>query len=146
METLHASSVAAHGRGLLITGRSGAGKSGLALQLMALGATLVSDDRTVVTLQDDRLYLDAPDTIRGLIEARGLGILRANSAPAPLFAILDLDSPEAERLPPVRKRELLGVEVTLLHNFASPYFAAALMQYLKAGQTELGTDWVQTEK
>ncbi|WP_370312325.1 HPr kinase/phosphorylase [Sagittula sp.] len=136
-ETLiHASSVAVAGRGLLIRGRSGAGKSALALELLALGATLVADDRTLVSLRDGRLWMDAPETIRGMIEARGLGILNAQSAPAPLAAIVDLDSEETERLPPIRKSTLLGMDVPLLHKTARPYFPAALVQYLKAGRRE----------
>ena len=45
---VHASAVSLGGRGVLILGRSGAGKSGLALRLIALGAQLVSDDRVVL--------------------------------------------------------------------------------------------------
>ena len=139
METvLHATSVAIAGRGLLICGRSGAGKSGLALNLMAMGADLVADDRTVVARAGDRLMMQAPEAIRGLIEARGIGLLQANTVKAPLATILDLDLDEQERLPPIRKRSLLGVEVPLLHNFASPYFPAALVQYLRAGRRESG--------
>ena len=47
-ETLHVSSVAVNGAAILISGRSGAGKSDLALRLIDRGATLVSDDYTLV--------------------------------------------------------------------------------------------------
>ena len=67
---VHASCVALGGRGVLILGGSGAGKSGLALQLMAYGAALVSDDRTILSNRDGALQAAAPDTIRGRIEAR----------------------------------------------------------------------------
>ena len=133
--TLHASAVALDGRGLLIRGASGSGKSSLTLQLIALGATLVSDDRVVVSRDGDVLRLDAPDTIRGRIEARGVGILHATTArDVALTAVIDLDTAEAERLPPHRVTDILGVAVALIHNCAHPSFPAALRQYLIAGR------------
>ncbi|MGR3496562.1 HPr kinase/phosphorylase [Citreimonas sp.] len=133
--TLHASAVALNGRGLLIRGASGSGKSGLALQLMALGASLVSDDRTVVSRAGAQVRLNAPDTIRGRIEARGVGILNADAVrDATLVAVVDLDTPEAERLPPHRVTDILGVAVALIHNCAHTSFPAALRQYLDAGR------------
>lgn len=74
-ENLHASCVAAEGHAVLITGRSGSGKSDLALRLIDRGFTLVSDDRTILRKQDGRLIASAPDTIKGKIEVRGVGIL-----------------------------------------------------------------------
>ncbi|MEO1532556.1 MAG: serine kinase, partial [Pseudomonadota bacterium] len=47
-DPLHASAVALGERGLLILGPSGAGKTRLALELVALGAELVADDRVIV--------------------------------------------------------------------------------------------------
>ncbi|MFN3389305.1 MAG: HPr kinase/phosphorylase, partial [Allosphingosinicella sp.] len=48
-ETVHASCVAIGGRAVLIAGRSGSGKSDLALRLIDRGARLVSDDYTILT-------------------------------------------------------------------------------------------------
>ena len=45
---LHATCVAIDGRGVVLTGASGAGKSGLGLQLIDGGAMLVSDDVTAI--------------------------------------------------------------------------------------------------
>ena len=53
---LHATTVALAGQGVLILGPSGSGKSGLALQLMAMGAELVADDRTIVTARGSTLH------------------------------------------------------------------------------------------
>jgi HPr kinase/phosphorylase len=132
---LHASAVAVRGRGLLIRGASGAGKSGLALEMMALGATLIADDRVAVRRVGAGLRLSAPAAIRGMIEARGLGLLHAPSVEAvALAAVLDLDRAETERLPPERRCRILGVEVALLHNPASPHLSAALTQYLTSGR------------
>ena len=72
-----------------------------------------------------------PAALRGLIEARGLGLLQAEVAdPSVLVAVLDLDQTETERLPPERTTLLLDRELPLLHNSAHAYFPAALVQYL----------------
>lgn len=134
---LHASCVACAGRAVAILGASGSGKSGLALSLMALGCDLVSDDRTAVAARDGVLLATAPVRIRNRIEARGVGILGARAAAAARVVLaVDLDEIEAERLPPWRTRVVLGVEIPLLHRVESPYFPAAILQYLKAGRVE----------
>ena len=133
--TVHASCVAVEGRGLLILGRSGSGKSALALALMALGADLVADDRVILTPGPQGPVASAPAALCGLIEARGLGILRAVPVPsAVVAAVVDLDQQEAERLPPTRTITLAGTDIPLFHGQAMPYFPAALMQYLKGGR------------
>ena len=62
-ETLHVSCVAKDGRAILIAGRSGAGKSDLALRLIDRGAHLVSDDYTVVKRVAGRLVACPPRNI-----------------------------------------------------------------------------------
>lgn len=74
-ETLHATSVAIGGRAVLLSGPSGAGKSDLGLRLIDRGATLISDDYTVVKWVDGRLEATAPETITGMMEVRGLGVV-----------------------------------------------------------------------
>ncbi|QBF30037.1 HPr kinase/phosphorylase [Thalassococcus sp. S3] len=133
-KVLHATCVAYAGRGLLITGASGQGKSSLALHLMALGAELVSDDRVILTRRDNRIVADAPDTIRGLIEARGFGLLNAKPfGPSDLHAVVTLDKTEAKRLPDPAEITLLGVTFPLFQKSETTHFPAALVQYLKAG-------------
>ena len=135
--TVHASCVALGGRALLITGASGAGKSGLALTLMAFGAGLVADDRTILTAADGALWADCPATILGRIEARGIGILAA--APAGrsrLAAVVDLDRDETERLPPMREVSYLGHTLPLILNGRGLSFAAGLLQYLKSMRSD----------
>lgn len=132
---LHASAVAFEGRAVLITGPSGAGKSSLALGMMALGATLVSDDRTLVTRQGDTVIASAPDTLSGLIEARFIGILHAAPAGStPVTLVVDLAASESDRLPPRRTTPILGVALPLVRSSQMPQLAAALVQYLKAGR------------
>lgn len=136
-QILHANAVVVQGRGLLIKGASGKGKSGLSLQLMALGAQLVADDRTVLELQGGQVWMSAPEPIRGLIEARGIGILSAQPAlRARLSAVLDLDHDETDRLPPKREISLLGCRFPLFFRVSTPYFQASLIQYLKGGRRE----------
>lgn len=131
---LHASAVSFQGRGLLIRGASGSGKSALALELMARGAGLVADDRCELHPIPGGLELRAPQAISGLIEARGLGILRASPvAAAQLHAIVDLDHLASDRLPRHQEAEILGCALPLLYRVDAPHFAAALIQYLKSG-------------
>lgn len=131
---LHASCVALEGRGLLITGVSGQGKSALALQLMAFGAQLVADDRVLLQLLHGQVVASAPEPIRGLIEARFMGLLRAQiRSPVPVAALVDLDEAETERLPVRHTTRLLDQEVVLVKRVDGAHFAPALMQYLRCG-------------
>ncbi|MFC7703120.1 HPr kinase/phosphorylase [Plastorhodobacter daqingensis] len=133
---LHASTVAWGGRGLLILGASGAGKSSLALQLMAFGAGLVADDRTVVVRREGRLLASVPPPLAGLIEARGLGLLSAvPQGPVPLVLAVDLDHAEDQRLPPAREHQVLGCRIPLVRRVDHAAFPAAVLQYLKEGRS-----------
>lgn len=135
--TLHATTVDYGGKGVLIAGASGAGKSALALDLMALGATLVADDRTIVTCTDENYIASAPKAIEGMIEARGVGLLLAERTErSALVLAIDLDRTETERLPPPRRFERGFVSLTCLNKVDAPYFPAAILQYLKVGRRE----------
>ena len=119
--------------GLLILGRSGAGKSELALELMGQGARLVADDQTDLLRVGSSVWLSAPDVIRGMIELRGMGILRADTLErAPLGVIVDLDVTETERLPPPRHRVILDLAFPLLNNAPGRAFAIGLKHYMLA--------------
>jgi HPr kinase/phosphorylase len=134
---MHASCVAMKGRAVLILGRSGSGKSALALQLMAYGADLVADDRVQLHCDTGKLFATAGRKPSGMIEARQVGILSVEPVERGLVVMaVDLDHIETVRLPPDRFMDLLGVQVPLLHNVDSPYFAAAVLQYLKSGKAD----------
>ncbi len=129
-QNIHASCVAANGKGLLILGPSGAGKSALALQMIALGAQLVADDRCEIWAEQDRLYARAPAEIAGLIEARGIGILRLPFCEhIQVKAAVNLSDSSFERIPSPRSLQLLEVEVEFLPFQAAPHFPSALMCY-----------------
>ena len=114
-ETLHASTVAVDGRAVLIAGPSGAGKSDLALRLLDRGFTLVSDDRTLVRREGERLVASAPPNIAGKLEIRGIGIVDmdvVDNMPVALFVEL---TSEIQRLPDEnRERPVLGVRIPLI--------------------------------
>ena len=67
---VHGSAIAVGGRGFLIRGASGSGKSGLVLQMMALGADLISDDQVIMERSAGTIIMSAPQTLVGKIEAR----------------------------------------------------------------------------
>jgi HPr kinase/phosphorylase len=135
-DTLHATCVGLEGRGLLILGPSGAGKSALALQLIARGAALVSDDQTRVTAMDGRLFASCPNPdLMGMIEARGMGILRAPALTrVEVRLVVDLGQRESDRLPPRRTVTLLGSPVSLVLQVQNDHFPDALMLYLRHGR------------
>jgi serine kinase of HPr protein (carbohydrate metabolism regulator) len=111
-ETLHASCVAIDGRGVLIEGRSGEGKSDLALRLIDRGAVLVSDDYIICTRNAGALYGAAPATIAGKIEVRGIGLIELphlERAPIALIVTI-LETPP--RFPDgPRVRQIAGIDI-----------------------------------
>lgn len=129
---LHATTVRVDGQGVLFLGPSGSGKSALALQLLAWGAKLVADDRTDITRDGARLIADVPAAIAGMIEARGVGLLRAPAAgPTPLALVVDLSRQETARLPQPHSHSILGITLPCLHAVTKPHFAASILLYLR---------------
>jgi len=135
--TLHGTCVAYGESGLLIIGVSGSGKSALALALMGMDATLVADDRVTITNRDGVLIAHCPPAIKGMIEARGIGLLAAKTQPTTLITrVVDLDQIEQDRLPLRRSLTILGVEVDLVFGKDTPNLAAALNQLMQIGRIE----------
>jgi serine kinase of HPr protein (carbohydrate metabolism regulator) len=111
-ETLHVSAVAIDGRAVLIGGRSGTGKSDLALRLIDRGAVLVSDDYTFIRREKGQALASPPAAIEGKIEVRGVGIVERESvADIPVALFVDLDA-QPERLPGGEERiSVAGVAI-----------------------------------
>jgi HPr kinase/phosphorylase len=133
--TLHASAVAVGGRGVLLLGPSGAGKSALALALIARGAGLIADDRVTLTRAGNALLARAPEPLVGLIEARGIGILRLPAVPeAPLVLAVDLGRPPAARMPHPAAITHLGVDIELILAREIPNIDVLVTIYLHNGR------------
>lgn len=98
-ETIHATCVAIDGKGVLLYGRSGFGKSDLALRLIDRGALLVSDDYTILRPARGRLIASAPPSIAGKLEIRGLGIVDVETAPDVAVALCVILDEAVDRMP-----------------------------------------------
>ncbi len=106
---VHATTVDIAGLGVLILGESRAGKSDLALRFIADGALLVADDQTDVAVVGDALRATSPATISGLLEARGVGIIRAATTSATRLRLaVSLIVTLPERMPELRAWSLPG--------------------------------------
>ncbi len=102
---------------------------------MALGAMLVADDKVVLHRRAALVMASAPPDLRGLIEARGIGLLRCTpSETVPLCVVVDMDMVETARYPERRQISLLGQDLPLLRRVDTPHFAPALLQYLTSGR------------
>jgi serine kinase of HPr protein (carbohydrate metabolism regulator) len=113
---LHATCVSIHGKGVVLLGDSGCGKSDLALRLIEGGAVLVADDRVEITRHEEHLLAAPPDRLRGLIEARGVDILTLpylESAPLSLAVSL-VPRESVERLPEPKFWSCLDLQLPLL--------------------------------
>ncbi len=128
-EIVHASCVAIGGRGVLLAGRSGSGKSDLALRLIDRGAVLVSDDYTELRGVGDSLLAQAPATIAGRIEARGVGLLDMPAAAgAAICLYADLDR-APDRLPEAGTIRLAGLDIPLVRVSALEPSAPIKLEY-----------------
>lgn len=118
-ENIHATAILLAGKGVLIRGPSGSGKSLLALYLLDIfasrgrDAVLVSDDRVELESDGETILLHTPATIAGLIELRGHGIVsRPYQSGKRLDLVVDL-VPALERMPEDNdfRTTLSGVEI-----------------------------------
>lgn len=123
---VHATAVALDGRAVLLRGPSGSGKSDLALRLIDAGARLVADDQSEVWREGDTVVVRAPAAIAGLIEVRGIGIVRlAALERAPVALVADLVPAErVERLPERQSATLFGIALPLVA--IAPFEASAV--------------------
>ena len=125
MLLVHASCIALEGRGVLLRGVPGAGKSDLALRLIDGGATLVADDQVALMNVGEALLAAPPARIAGLLEVRGIGIVSMHFvSECPVHLVLDLVAPHAvERMPEAASIELFGQRIA--HAVLAPFEASA---------------------
>jgi HPr kinase/phosphorylase len=124
---IHASCVAMGTAGVLLLGPSGAGKSDLVLRLIDQGAKLVADDRTILFIAKGALWARAPASIKGLLEIRGLGIVKLPVRASVKIALVvrlgregvRLPKPQFYRPPAPLKAAALPQEIALDARFAS---------------------------
>jgi serine kinase of HPr protein (carbohydrate metabolism regulator) len=133
LANIHATALVLGDRGVLIRGASGSGKTTLALALIAAFqshgrfARLVGDDQLFATERGGRLLVQAPVTIAGLAEIRGIG-----PHPLPFLprAVIDrvvwlVLEAEAPRFADPRREAIAGVELPRLDLAARNAAAAA---------------------
>ena len=129
---IHATAIVIGTTGLVFTGPSGTGKSAIALHCIGearargLFAAMVSDDQVLVSEAGGRLIARAPQSIAGLAEMRGAGIVAVETVEAAVLrlAIRPVEPPFAERLPPQDERlEVLPARFLPLTRL--PLFAGA---------------------
>jgi len=123
---VHATAIAIEGDAILLRGPPGAGKSDLALRLIEDEARLIADDQALLRRADNHVLVRAPAAIAGLIEVRGVGILRVDCLDeAPLALVVDLvPSAEVERIPDNRFEVVLGLPIRLIA--LAPFEASAV--------------------
>ena len=119
---LHGTAVLLRGRAhppaaVFLRGLSGSGKSDLAFRLVEKGATLVCDDQVVFQRKQDKVMVSGVAAINGLLEVRGVGLLRypAEPHPVPLRLIVNLvKRDDVPRLPDWKNEDILGVNIAVL--------------------------------
>ncbi len=132
-ETHHATCVDFNGKGVLLIGKSGAGKSDLALRLIKNNqhssnlVTLVSDDRVCLTALNNILIASPPKPLEGLLEVRGVGLCHFDFlASTSIYLLVKLDKNKAvERLPDFSQQQDTIVGITIPYIVLNPFESSA---------------------
>ncbi len=106
---LYASCAAREGCGVLLLGPSGSGKSDLLLRLLVQGFTLVADDQVFI----EAGWAAPPVALAGLLEVRGLGIVRLPHI-APIRLALAVKLGIGDRLPQAATHIPTGLPLVLI--------------------------------
>lgn len=121
--TVHASAILVGTTGVLIRGESGSGKSSLALALIEAETAnrFVADDRVILDARHGRLLASVPPAIAGLVELRGLGLIRlAHVSPVLIGLVVDLLPLDACPRLPTPEEASTTVEGVTLKRLAVP--------------------------
>ncbi len=110
--------------GILIVGNSGSGKSSLVLSLIEKGATLISDDRTDIYIKNNQLTAKAPDLLKGLLEVRGIGIVKGlpTLQETPIQAVIHLTDEKPERFLLSHHEKIAGRDVFSFSFWKNDFF------------------------
>ena len=112
---IHASSVDINGKGVVILGKSGAGKSNLAIKLISMGAKLISDDQTHFKCKENKIIISKPETTPNFIEARGIGLIKVPFVvSSKLFCFVKITNLELNRLPNAKNKYCFGKKIKLM--------------------------------
>ncbi|MEQ8746659.1 aldolase [Pyruvatibacter sp.] len=138
--SVHGSCVARGGRSALLRGTPGSGKSDLALRFLSTypDAWLIADDQVVLTARNQQVIASAPAALRGLLEVRGLGLLR-RAVPAaphamPVCLIVDMmHTGTPPRIAEPRFETLCGVLLPVIP--IAPFEASAPLKLALALET-----------
>lgn len=75
---IHGGLLSIYGKGVLIRGESGMGKSEIALELIKRGHLLVADDRVDCYRIHNKIVGKAPELLREMLEIRGIGVINVS--------------------------------------------------------------------
>jgi len=136
---IHATCIALDGNGVLLLGPSASGKSDLALRLIDASGKLVADDRVNLLVKPDGLYASAPRRLYGLLEVRGLGVLRIPATKKTnITLVCELGNLEPiERMPEDKSTRISGVELPLIA--ISPFEISAVLKVQLALKLVVGS-------
>lgn len=130
--TLHATAVVFCGKGLLLQGASGSGKSDFALRIMDAGGSLVADDYAEIVVREGKLFALPPVATAGLMEVRGVGLLKVPYLRETRIdmAIECVSRESIERMPERRETEIAGITLALWRFFPFESSAVAKVRTL----------------
>ncbi len=135
---IHGTCVAVEGAAALFVGASGSGKSATVLAMIALGAELVADDQVILTREDQTLRANCIEGFEGMIEARGIGILKVPFVrDIPVTVVIDMDQTELHRLPTGRTHEILGLPLDLVYGRDNWGLVSGVMALLRNGRVAI---------
>lgn len=113
VKTMHGVFLQIYGKGVLLTGESGMGKSEIALELIKKGHLLVADDRVDCAVIHKQIIGQAPEILKQMLEIRGVGIINVSKmfgvASVLDKAMVDLNI-HIEQWKPNKQYDRLGIE------------------------------------
>lgn len=113
VKTMHGVFLQIYGKGVLLTGESGMGKSEIALELIKKGHLLVADDRVDCAVIHKQIIGQAPEILKQMLEIRGVGIINVSKmfgvASVLDKAMVDLNI-HIEQWKPNNQYDRLGIE------------------------------------